>query len=811
MAKMGDQIAQYAIKMQQQEDDNNVVRQENELRAYMNQVLYDPQKGLAVQKGHNAKGSTAKFDEVVDKTMTDVMKNMVSDNMKAKLYERTSNWLGQHRNTISRNEGEEIKNAMLQDINTGYSNAAEAAMQVPGATSFDTLLMQAQTYKADLMHFAGYSSDTADQALQEKVSNTYVSMAENLYDAGDTQGLMDLYESAHGKVTVDAEVKVSKLNSNIKTQMAGEQTAGKYANDPQYKNPDGTLNVAKITEAIENEVGPNATKRVKKWIGGGKGGYSGNASVDTMINNAASENGVDPLLVAAIAFVESGYNQGAKSPAGAIGTMQLMPTTAAELGINPDDQADNINGGAKYIKQMLDYFGGDVEKAIAAYNAGPQAVKDYDGIPPYKETQDYVKKVQAAYDELKTKGTKAITPRSMPTQGSDIDQQVQQLSGNWQNVIPEIGGVLHDKFGIDGVISSGARSAEHNAEVGGATNSYHIDNGGGGNALDVVLPAGTSQTKAEEVLKYFKDSGAFEEVLFHDAGSGYHLHLGGLKGNLDNAVGQGHWEETEVSAYNEKVYKAAMAAATKKANEAKSAHDTQLQNAVEAIIPNVSGMSSLEEIKNYVRGQYPNMTEIDVDNVTKAVYSTTLAEKRQDESYRRQQKAWAKQDAAEAFDTWRVAHPDASVADMLAKAQELGVDPKVQASIQASIGVGNGLDKAYAWGKNSDNTRTFNDVCKDFKLTGIEKSNVREKLNAESKRRMQAGEPPLDMSEIRAFVQDEASTTTINKKGFWGGTDIKTADIPYGWTRTDYGVLDPNGNTMEFDEETQEWTVMNSD
>ena len=77
--------------------------------------------------------------------------------------------------------------------------------------------------------------------------------------------------------------------------------------------------------------------------------------------------------------------------------MQLMPGTAQSLGVDPYDKQQNIEGGVKYLRQLLDTFGGDVAKAVAAYNAGPQAVKNYNGIPPYGETQNYVNKVLDIY------------------------------------------------------------------------------------------------------------------------------------------------------------------------------------------------------------------------------------------------------------------------------------------------------------------------------------------------------------------------------------------------------------------------------
>ena len=115
------------------------------------------------------------------------------------------------------------------------------------------------------------------------------------------------------------------------------------------------------------------------------------------IQEAAAKYGLDTRLVAAVAEAESSGNQSEVSDAGAVGVMQLMPDTAAALGVNPYDEKQNIEGGAHYLKQMLDTFGGDMKKAIAAYNAGPQAVKDYGGVPPYAETQNYVNKVLDLY------------------------------------------------------------------------------------------------------------------------------------------------------------------------------------------------------------------------------------------------------------------------------------------------------------------------------------------------------------------------------------------------------------------------------
>lgn len=125
---------------------------------------------------------------------------------------------------------------------------------------------------------------------------------------------------------------------------------------------------------------------------------SSTTDYDEMIKLAAEKYNLPEKLISSVIKVESNFNPNATSYAGASGLMQLMPSTAKSLGVqNVFNPIDNIMGGSKYLKQMLDKYNGDVELALAAYNAGPGNVDKYGGIPPFKETQNYVNKVTQQY------------------------------------------------------------------------------------------------------------------------------------------------------------------------------------------------------------------------------------------------------------------------------------------------------------------------------------------------------------------------------------------------------------------------------
>jgi hypothetical protein len=176
---------------------------------------------------------------------------------------------------------------------------------------------------------------------------------------------------------------------------------GIYAGDGKMVVAPHTGDVVKVQDVNFDRV--TAARRVAPTAGDGLNAAAlppGGRQYAAAIQAAARKAGVDPKLLAALAWSESGFRADAVSGAGAIGLTQLMPGTAAGMGVDPTDPVQNLEGGAKYLAVQLKRFGGRVDLALAAYNAGPTAVSRYGGVPPYQETQNYVRRVMSRAQEL---------------------------------------------------------------------------------------------------------------------------------------------------------------------------------------------------------------------------------------------------------------------------------------------------------------------------------------------------------------------------------------------------------------------------
>jgi soluble lytic murein transglycosylase-like protein len=194
-------------------------------------------------------------------------------------------------------------------------------------------------------------------------------------------------------VSVDAVVsRIAQLQSLMAPAPQPAQPANFAATLASASSPTATAATATTptaTLASTASTGPSA--------------LSAGTPYGAEITAAAQRNGLDPALLAGLIKQESGFNPNAGSPAGAQGLCQLMPGTARGLGVTDlHDPVQSIEGGAKYLAQQLKSFNGDVARALAAYNAGPGAVQRYGGVPPYAETQNYVRAVQANAASFRT-------------------------------------------------------------------------------------------------------------------------------------------------------------------------------------------------------------------------------------------------------------------------------------------------------------------------------------------------------------------------------------------------------------------------
>ena len=219
----------------------------------------------------------------------------------------------------------------------------------------------------------------------------FSSMIQNLLSSSGKASAMQRAVQMNNYVnTLNAQwAPVEKQNTAVENQQAKIQSF-----ENVLKNSTGVkfgdLLTRPVTKVNANIYSAQAETGAEK--------ISTREQIKNIVFRAAKKHGVDEKLVNALIKQESGFNPNAKSKVGAMGLMQLMPATAKGLGVtNPMDPEQNVEGGVKYLKSMLNKYNGNVILALAAYNAGPGAVDKYDGVPPYNETQNYVKSILANY------------------------------------------------------------------------------------------------------------------------------------------------------------------------------------------------------------------------------------------------------------------------------------------------------------------------------------------------------------------------------------------------------------------------------
>lgn len=418
----------------------------------------------------------------------------------------------------SREQAQSIKDTLSHGKPKGMSNAAyNAYIELANSGNPDLIKQAASSLESFQKSQGNSSSESTDDAATEAYKD---------YEAYDQKQEIENF-----------------LNNNTVEQIGGEDNYNWLYGVLRNGTPEEVQKAYNDVIAAEKATAEMEAKNRPARSGGNMSASTGNVNIDAIIN-AANTKGVDPKLLLSMGARESGgddVNAITMTPDGngsndVWGMMQLQAATVEALGLDskyPDWKTDpnqNALAAAEILLDKIKQNNGDVWAGVHDYNGGGPAA------------DAYVAQIQNNYNNMGDIGSgnswsDGITGYDLPTQGDNITAQVETLKPGWKQALPAIGGILNQMGLADGAaISSGGRTTAHNAEVGGAEHSYHIndDERGGGDAVDIVLPEGTTEEQAQAVLERFKATGAFKEVLFHDAGSGYHLHLGGYTGGLSS-------------------------------------------------------------------------------------------------------------------------------------------------------------------------------------------------------------------------------------------------------------------------------------
>ena len=810
IGKLGTTVVDWAVKMQERDDNAFILEKDNQMRQAMTDLLYNPQTGLANQKGKNSFGVTQTYDEEIEKLTQNAMSEIGSPVLKAKLQEHNMQWVNSLRTTIAKHEGNERFTFYSNQITGGKTNAVNLGTQIGGISGMQTSSSIIAGLKGRTMDLLGWDETMADNWEKEANSEAFTLIADDYVQRGDIGGLQSLVDSYGDKVSANALAKAkTKLKVINQQQDAAKLAEQLIAEHPELIDEDGNLDEAKYAELVDQLNGENAADRVERVLVGGS--YFQDTELNGLIDAAAQKYKVDPLLVAALASVESSGNQDAVSPVGAVGVMQLTKDTAKELGVDRSDKAQNVDGGTKYLKQMLDTFGGDVKLAVAAYNAGPSAVKEAGNqIPNYKETKNHVDKVMTEYERLKSQvGTVASIDV-----GSAIDKAWNDYADKSVPLPEGTNGCAHAANYFvayfnpwsKGQIEKGGRHMSYvpqlvkDAQEAGAPGVEDFKEANLKKGDMIVYKAANDPEGMNHVVVYAGDGAG--DYRYVGNSSRANNNQGGIvqgadyrnMGSADNPLtpqyiiktspernGGGHYIERRVSGYNPVLNSAMKAYGKRKADMIKGESERQITAWANALFenPNVINARDQSEIDVEMdKMGIPRNKRAKVMNrvqYSMGVNNSHISRVRSDVNWNQQQMRISQAQAQDNVSAWilgKIQRGETFTSADIMDLPDFGnMDKSNALSMIQHMKSAEASNDPYAGWYKGDNQFAFEKAVSSMKkqnnLDDMYVPNIRSAITAANAERKKNGQPPMDSGEIEKFVAGQSMNWKV-KGRLWG-------------------------------------------
>lgn len=786
LSGLGKVLTDHAIKLQQQKDDNAVIQAENDLRKQMNEVMFNPDTGLAMQKGHNAEDTTLTYDRTADELFNKIMEErMKSDDMRAKFAQRVSPWMNSYRAQVARNEGDEVHAAQLADIEVRHADRRDYAMRTPGAMAFTTLRAGAKQDILDRAKLTGQSAAVEEEYFQKQDSQTFVQMAGVLSKNGDVSGLTALYDAAHNDITGEAEAQVMPLIGKVKIENDVFATFNRLKE--QYMNPNGTQNTAAMLQAALKLCGPGATKVERRVVGGQS--YADGASLVAAVNGGSwtSEYGgrVHPISgeykFHAGTDVGADYGEdiicpedgtvifaGEKGGYGNAAIVQFPDGTQLLVGHCQDlsvSEGQTITKGA-----LLGHVGS------TGNSTGPHVHVEFrDENDNPISPDDAASRIRASRSggggggltlssgdaQIDAWINEAASANSVPV--NLLSALLKQESGYSSDVVSSRGAIGIAQFMPDTAAAVGIDPWDTYQSITGA--AMHLktlyDSFG---SWDLALAA------------YNAGSGAVQEyggIPPYEETQNYVANIKAMAGDLSaQGSGSGHWEEVTVSAYNPPFYEALVKMIKEQGQISRAQHDTNVQNAIDTLLQDsrVKNATSYAELSAIVaEAGYSGQDAVTITDGISAPMKLTRADTQHEREEQRYWRGEAERNGREAFATFMLNNPDATMTEIQESGAYKSLSPSQQWSIMKSMGsAGSGVPDANAWYKGQ--TKAAFD--KAIKSNGVSDELWIYAVDIVNEAQAQKGSP-LSPDEVTALVQKAAAKRTLEDG--WG---------PFNWGAT---------------------------